>query len=101
MGEISGTIYMESGSGNKVQGRILVNIYDSKGLLAAQTLSETNGSFLYLGLKPGAYTIQPDPDQMRKLNLTFFPGLLHFEIIASYAGDVHRGVDFILRQNMP
>lgn len=97
LGEVSGNIYILTENGKKAQDRILINIYNSKGVMVAQTLSEAEGYFTYLGLMPGAYTIKPDPEQMHKLMLQYLPDSNHFQIKTTYSGDVQRGIDFVLQ----
>ena len=99
-GEVSGNIYMLTENGKKVQDRILVNIYNSKGVIVAQTLSEADGYFSYLGLMPGSYSIKPDPAQMHKLMLQYLPDAGHFQIKTTYSGDVRRGIDFVLQPQL-
>lgn len=95
-GEVSGTIYIQDNKEKKTLGRIQVNIYDHSGQLVAQTLSEIDGYYSYLGLPPGIYSIKPNPGQLQKLNLQLFPAVWRFEIEPEIHGDVHRKLDFIL-----
>ncbi|MDP3666882.1 MAG: hypothetical protein Q8R50_09385, partial [Sediminibacterium sp.] len=79
------------------QERILVNIYNNQGIRVAQVLSESDGYFSYLGLTPGSYSIKPDPEQMKKLQLHFMPNTVHFEIVGTIYGDVQKNIEFILK----
>ena len=97
LGEVSGTIYTETARGKKTQERILVNIYNNRGIRVAQVLSESDGYFSYLGLTPGSYSIKPDPEQMKKLQLQFMPNTVHFEIVGTIYGDVQKNIEFILK----
>lgn len=97
LGEVSGTIYTQTARGKKTQARILVNIYNSRGIRVAQVLSEADGYFSYLGLPPGSYTMKPDTEQMQKLKLQFMPNAWHFEIVGTIYGDVQRDMDFTLK----
>ena len=97
LGEVSGTIFTQTENGKKAMERILVNIYNNRGILVAQTLSEADGYYSYLGLAPGSFTIKPDPEQMHKLGLQFLTGELNFTIEGIYKGDVHRNMDFVLQ----
>ena len=58
VGEISGMVYL----GSRGQGRVTLQIIDEKGNKIAETLSEFDGYFSYLGLKPGKYTVRIDPN---------------------------------------
>jgi hypothetical protein len=92
MGEISGTVY----NGSKGQGRILVCFYRSDASLAARVLSESDGYYSYLGLKPGKYTVRIDPDQLKKLNMVSSPEKIPVTISHSFDGDIVDGKDFNL-----
>lgn len=61
MGEISGMISDESGNGI---GRVLITFTDTKGKVVAKTLSESDGYFTYLGMKPGKYSVGVDSLQL-------------------------------------
>ena len=95
MGEVSGTVY----NGSKGQGRILVCIYRSDSTLAARTLTESDGYYSYLGLKPGKYSVRIDPEQLKKIEMTSVPEKLPVEIHYSVDGDIIDGLDFKLSLN--
>jgi len=83
MCEITGMIVdQESGAG---KGRILINIFDTENKVIAHTISESDGYFSYMGLKPGRYTVGIDSEQLNVLNLkcTSLPVTLE----QSYQGD--------------
>jgi hypothetical protein len=101
MGEAAGTVYFGSGSSLKGQGRVLVNFYRSDNSLAAQTMTESDGYFSYLGLKPGKYIARIDPSQMVKINMHATPEGIPFEIHSGTEGDVVDGLEFIVRSNNP
>ncbi len=96
LGEVSGTIYMQTINGKKPIERILINIYNNNRDLIAQTLSEVEGYYSYLGLPPGSYTLQPDPKQMQKLGLQFQAREIPITIQGTYYGDVIRNIDLLL-----
>lgn len=96
LNEVSGTVYLQTGKIRKVQERILINIYNSNGVRVAQTLSDADGYYSYMGLTVGAYTASPDLAQMLKLQLQFAPHAWHFEMEAGFHGDEQKGIDFIL-----
>jgi hypothetical protein len=64
--EISGAISLP---GSYNQGKIRMLVYSGDSVLATSFSMEQDGYFNYLGLKPGTYTIQPDPEQLNALNL--------------------------------
>jgi hypothetical protein len=90
-GEASGMVY--SGNSEDGQGRMLVNFY-REGRRVAQTLSESDGYFTFLGLAPGTYTAAIDSAQLQKLNLTALPRT--FIIDKTLDGDVEDGLDLRL-----
>lgn len=96
LGEVSGTIYIQTVNGKKPLERMLINIYNNNRDLIAQTLSEIDGYYSYLGLPPGSFTIQPDPEQMQKLGLQFQAREIHIMIEGTYYGDVIRNIDLSL-----
>ncbi len=101
VGEAAGTVYLGSGSSLKGQGRILVDFYGSDSKLAAQIMTESDGYFSYLGLRPGKYTACIDSTQLRKLNMTSTPSSIPITIHGGTEGDVVDGLEFILRSNSP
>lgn len=99
MGEVSGMVYMGKGSSLSGQGRINVNFYTTDSLFVSKTLSESDGYFSYLGLKPGSYIARIDPVQMSKLNMTATPSVIPFIIKKGLEGDVVDGMEFVIRSN--
>ena len=97
VGEVAGTVYLGGSSGQKGQGRIIVNIYRSDSSLAAHTLTESDGYFSYLGLAPGKYEARIDAAQLNKLHMKASPALMQFTISAGFDGDVVDGLEFVLR----
>lgn len=97
LGEISGYVYMQSGERRKGQGRILVNIYNEDGVLVKSTMSESDGYFSYLGLKPGNYIAGIDPSQMTKLEMVASPEI-KFSIKPNIDGDVIDTFEFIVKK---
>lgn len=96
VGEVAGTVYFETDSGKKGQGRVIVNFYRSDSSLVSRTLSESDGYFSYLGLPPGEYEARIDATQLTKLNWKSSPSL-HFTISAGTDGDVADGLEFVLQ----
>lgn len=92
MGEAAGNVYM----GSKGQGRILVCIYKNDSTLVARTLTESDGYFSYLGLKPGNYTVRIDPAQLKKINMSSSPEAREITFSNSVDGDIIDGLDFNL-----
>ena len=92
MGEAAGTVY----NGSRGQGRILICFYRTDSSLAARTLTESDGYYSYLGLKPGKYTVRIDPEQLKKLKMVSSPELIPISISHSFDGDIVDGLDFTL-----
>lgn len=94
MGEASGTVYNEQNNG---QGRMIICIYNQDSAMVARQLTEFDGYFNYLGLKPGNYTISLDKGQLEKLNMTASPESIPFEIHESEDGDIVDWLEFRLK----
>jgi len=92
MGEATGTV----SNGNNGQGRILVCIYRTDGTRAARVLTELDGYYSYLGLKPGKYIVRVDAEQLKKINMVSEPELIPINISHSFDGDIVEGLDFRL-----
>lgn len=96
MGEVSGKVYLEDKEGRREVPRINVCIYGEDGRMAAQTLTQSDGYFSYLGLPPGAYTARIDAGQLAKLKLSSTPAAIPFKIKPGVDGDVVSGLEFVL-----
>lgn len=94
MGEASGTVY----NGSRGQGRILVCFYRSDSTLVARTLTEPDGYYSYLGLKPGKYIVRIDPEQLKKLKMVSSPDRIPVNISPSPDGSIIESLDFKLGQ---
>ena len=98
LGEVSGMIYLNTENGTKGQGRIILNIHDSNNQVVASVLSEGDGYFTYLGLKPGKYTAKVDHEQLETLGYTASPAEIPFEIQVSEFGDIVDGLEFTIAE---
>ena len=98
LGEISGMVYFEESNNLKGIGRITVKIIDENGTLVKEILSEGDGYFTYLGLKPGNYTAEIDPVQMQKIGYSASDSI-DFEIQVDEYGDIVDTLEFILKKN--
>lgn len=67
-GSISGVVLYKSENLDGITG-IKVLIYDNNNTLTTSTLSEADGTFSILGLKPGDYTAQLDSEQLDKAQM--------------------------------
>ena len=97
MGEVAGMVYLEDSSGKRGQGRIIVNILDINGNVEARVLSEGDGYFTYLGLKPGKYTAVIDADQLENLGYSVTSENTSFVILVDKYGDIVDNLEFTLK----
>ena len=101
VGEIVGMVYLKKGKSLQGQARINIQIIDEKRNKVAEVLSEYDGYFTYLGLKPGKYTVRIDPEQLKSLNLTALPKVHQVTIKVLEYGDVIEDLDFTLSKKAP
>jgi hypothetical protein len=73
---------------------MIVDVYSSDGRKIKSLLSEPDGYYSYLGLKPGEYYVSLDSVQLGKLNMTVAEMTFPFTIQPSYDGDMVGGLDF-------
>jgi hypothetical protein len=96
MSEVNGTIYVRNGQTKKGQGRIAVQIFDSRNKKVAETVSESDGYYSYLGLKSGTYRIQLEDKQLGKGKYQAQPKEQQFTVYASEEGTIADRLDFTL-----
>ena len=96
VGEISGMMYFNKKNTSKGQGNITIQILDKKGNKVAETLSERDGYYNYLGLNPGEYTIGIDEKQLQKLGYHATPTKHNITIKVSVDGAVIDDLDFTI-----
>tara|TARA_R110000868_G_scaffold85301_6_gene240078 strand:- start:55112 stop:59887 length:4776 start_codon:yes stop_codon:yes gene_type:complete len=93
-GKISGVVLYKSKKSLGMAG-ISIRIYDVDETLITSTLSEADGTFIFLGLKPGAYTAKLDAGQLDKAQMILTTKAQKFSIARDYeAVDAH--LKFIL-----
>lgn len=100
LGEVSGMVSLQQENNRKGQGRITLQIVDKNGTKVAETMSESDGYFSYLGLKPGDYTVKIDEQQLKKLNYEASPAAHAFSIQPSEEGTVIEGVTFEIKPSI-
>ncbi|MFV8327752.1 hypothetical protein [Flavobacterium sp. ZS1P14] len=93
-GKISGVVFYKSKNLDGIAG-IRVFIYDSNNTKITSTLSEADGTFTLLGLKPGDYTAQLDGEQLDKAQMIPRALVQKFNI-ANINGNVEAKLEFIL-----
>jgi hypothetical protein len=101
VGEIVGMVYLRKGKSLHGQDRITIEIIDEKGNKIAKSLSEYDGYFTYLGLKPGKYTVRVDEKQLKRLNFKALPSAHQITVKVTEYGDVIEGLDFTLSKIVP
>ena len=100
LGEVNGTVYMQTDNELEGIGRITVKLYGNDTTkVIAETLSESDGYFYYMGLKPGKYVARVDTNQLNQLELKATPPKIEFTIKAVKDGDIVSGTDFVLSKN--
>jgi hypothetical protein len=96
VGEVSGIVYLKSNGKQKGLSRIIINFYSNENKIIAHTLTEGDGYFNLLGLKPGQYTAQLDTAQLNILKLRSAPQQLFIDIATKEDGTVADGFEFLL-----
>ena len=95
--EASGNVYMnQEGSQTTLTGMI-VEFYNSKSVMVAKTLTESDGYFSFMDLPPGKYTARLNDTQLQVLQLKS-TAPLPFEVKMSKDGDIIDGLNFILQK---
>ncbi len=77
-------------------GRITFQIIQSAGKIVAETLSESDGYFSYLGLNTGNYTVKIDEMQLEKLGYKSMPQMHNLSIKQMVDGDIVNALDFVI-----
>jgi|WetSurMetagenome_2_1015567.scaffolds.fasta_scaffold04341_7 hypothetical protein len=98
VGEVTGTISLKTDSATTGIGRILIGFYNIKNVRIAQTMTESDGYFDYLGLEPGEYIARIDSVQLSRLNYRSIPDEVPFKVRSSTDGDVIDGINLSLEQ---
>lgn len=101
VGELSGMVYLTLDSKKRGQGRVNIQIFDKKGKKVTETLSEFDGYFSYLGLKPGKYTVRVDPEQLKKLNYKTLLTAQEIVIKVDRYGDIVDNISFNISEIKP
>jgi hypothetical protein len=97
VGEISGMVYLKKENISKGQGRITIQVLDKKGNKVAETMSEKDGYYNYLGLNPGTYTIRIDEKQLQKLGYQAAPSIHNITIKVLVDGAIIDALDFTIQ----
>lgn len=95
-GEVSGRIIPDSTLQRRSLGGYTVRFLDSTGIEAARVLTEKDGSYYFLGLAPGTYTVELDPSQLERLHLRGTSA--SFVVAVSEDGAIVEHADVTLRR---
>ncbi len=95
VGEVVGKVALPTGFSRKHAGGLQLRIHAADGSLAATVVTEKDGSFRYMGLLPGRYTVTMDDTQAQRLSVT--GDAVAFEVRADEEGDIVEGLDVRLR----
>jgi hypothetical protein len=97
--EAAGTVNYQNKNGSRGLGRIYVNFYRKDKTLFGRILTESDGYYSFMGLKPGDYIAQIDTAQLASLRMTAKPGFKPITVKESREGDFLDGLDFTLQSN--
>jgi len=64
--EIDGTVYLKNSPNARPISRVKVNLLNEEGDIAAQVTSEFDGFYLFEGVLPGKYTVEIDPESLKR-----------------------------------
>ncbi len=94
LGEVSGMVNRTVEGEDKGVGRMVLNVFNLRSVLVGRTVTESDGSYTFLGLQPGRYTVHIDEAQMSRLGLIGVPEYHVIEIAQELNGDVVEKIDF-------
>ena len=96
VGEVSGMVFQENGTDKKGLNRMIINIYTKDSVFVTKVVSEKDGYFNYMGLKPGEYFASMDEQQLTTLKLITSPSRIPFKINSMLEGDIVNDINFTL-----
>lgn len=99
LGEVSGYVQNKIKGDLKGVSRIILTIYDEAGALVAKALSEQDGYYSFLGLRPGRYFVSTDSVQMKKVKMANLSGKVPFLIKENKEGDMIEDVNILLEMD--
>jgi hypothetical protein len=95
--EVFGKVYFQSDNeSNGIEG-LKIHIYGENDVLITTLLSNHDGRFGFLGLKPGNYTATVDKEQLRQIDLIPNEPFLNFKIRNHTKGNRTIPLEFILK----
>ena len=96
-GEVAGQVIKIVDGNEKGLGGILISIYNDKSVKIAETTSEADGYFSYLGLLPGKYTAKIDTERLTELELSVDKTSFDFIIKKNTEGSFVDGFKFTVK----
>ncbi len=100
MGEVAGMVYFKpEGQYQRGLGRVIVDIFTKDGRKVKSLLSEPDGFYNYLGLRPGDYYLSLDSLQLERINMRAEKMQIPFTVMPSYDGDYISGLDLFLKES--
>jgi hypothetical protein len=97
-GEVDGTVFLQQGEGRRAVSNVRVQLVDGQGTVVQEVRSQFDGFYLFERLRPGSYSIRIEPGQLERLQLQPRIDTAQIEL---HSGDILRGLDIVLRQNVP
>lgn len=103
-GEINGQVQRQTPYGAAGSGGIKIIVTEMRRGLKTEITTFNSGEFYYLGLVPGKYRAEIDPDQLIRYGYASEPIFRDFEVLATEGGAVVGDVNFLLipaREQIP
>ncbi len=95
-GEIYGLVTVKDAKTTFESDTLLLNLWNKNGKKIAETFTNSEGGFSFLGLKPGVYTIRLDGGLLKKNNQKSIPQSQKVVIKPAVNGSIIKGMDFVI-----
>jgi len=95
--EATGVVSYTNKNGTRGLSRIYVDFYKSDNTLFGKILTESDGYYSFMGLKPGNYIARIDSFQLTSIRMTASPAYKAITVKSSKEGDFIDGLDFTLQ----
>lgn len=96
--EMSGQIFVKGGHEKLGLEGIILRIFDKEEKQVTSLVSDRDGKFSFLGLKPGSYTARLDAEQLDNLGLKAGSAVRNFEILRNIEGKIRELLIFTLEK---
>lgn len=94
--EVSGFVNIKYKSGDEGLGRVTIIIRDGRGKIIKNLLTEPDGYYNFLGLKPGDYSIELDPQQLATIKMSSDGMSQIINVSPTEDGEMIEGINFYL-----